>query len=333
MISSINIKKYKCFQDFEIKGLGQINLISGKNNVGKTALLEVFFLIDEDLFGFFSENAEKKAVIASNRNIDEKQYINYLRKFNYFIGYYYASHKRENSFEVKRKPSLNTKELKEIAKLNGDYDEFICEYANKKMSISPLKKTKMGYVDLIPSSYINSSKPSNKTLVELYSKIQTKSIQHKFLEYLQKLDDNIKWLEPQLINDELVLRVNLKNPEMSLTSSELGEGVNRYIQILATILSSGDSVFIDEIENGLHYSKLVDIAKAIIEISIAENKQLFITTHDKDTIEAFSSACEMLEFEGFRSIELYKDEQQNLKSVVRTTKQFIATVGTGIEVR
>lgn len=326
MIENINIEHYKCFEEFKIEGLDRINIISGKNNVGKTALLEAFLLTQE----------YAKATIAKNRNIDNSQYANYLRNFKYFIftdGEYFA-------FNVKNKKDLNKVELEEVAKLNNDYNEFICEYygyskGEKIEVVRPLEKVRMYDADDVGdvSSYINSSKPNNKKLVELYSQIQTKGIQHKFLEYLQKLDDNIKWIEPQALNNEMVLRVNLNNPKISLTTSELGEGVNRYIEILATMLSDNEYVFIDEIENGLHYSKLVDIAKVIIEIAESKNIQVFITTHDKDVIEAFAFACEDLEFKDLCSIELYKDEDNNLNAVSRTAEQFVATVNAGMEVR
>ena len=318
MIEYIDIKDYKCFKDFKIEGLSRINIISGKNNVGKTALLEAFLLTQE--FG--------EVTIAKNRNIDKNQYTNYLKGFSFFI----STDVEAISFEVKNRKKLNEKELQETAKLNNDYNEFICEYTGKEIDIRSLEKEKMSDAPDI-NSYINSSKPSNESLAQLYSEIQTKGVQHKFLEYLQKLDNNIKWIEPQALNNEMVLRVNLNNPTVSLPTSELGEGVNRYIEILATMLSDNKYVFIDEIENGLHYSKLVDIAKAIIEIAEKEGIQLFITTHDKDTIEAFASACKELEFKDFCSIELYKDEEGDLKSITRNADQFMATVDTGIEVR
>ena len=39
-IKNIKIKKYKCFENFEVDGFKRINLIGGKNNIGKTAFLE-----------------------------------------------------------------------------------------------------------------------------------------------------------------------------------------------------------------------------------------------------------------------------------------------------
>jgi len=46
MLENINIIDYKYFKDFQIDGLNRINIISGKNNVGKTALLEALLLIE-----------------------------------------------------------------------------------------------------------------------------------------------------------------------------------------------------------------------------------------------------------------------------------------------
>jgi AAA15 family ATPase/GTPase len=153
--------------------------------------------------------------------------------------------------------------------------------------------------------------------------IQTKNIQDKFLQYLQILDKNIVRIEPQFIDDEQLLRVELENPKQSLISSELGDGTNRYIEILSVLLScsqkmdaSVGSVFIDEIENGIHYSKLKDFWKAIIEIVQKENIQLFVTTHDKESIDALIKASEELEYESITSIELFKKDNKILPIVM-----------------
>ncbi|MFM7577044.1 MAG: AAA family ATPase, partial [Microcystaceae cyanobacterium] len=40
----IKIQNFRCFQNIEINGFKKINLISGKNNTGKTSLLEALLL-------------------------------------------------------------------------------------------------------------------------------------------------------------------------------------------------------------------------------------------------------------------------------------------------
>jgi AAA15 family ATPase/GTPase len=44
MIKDIEINNFRCFDRLKVSGFKRINLISGKNNVGKTALLEAIFL-------------------------------------------------------------------------------------------------------------------------------------------------------------------------------------------------------------------------------------------------------------------------------------------------
>ena len=44
MIQSFSIKNYRGFSDFEFEPLERVNLITGSNNVGKTALLEALYL-------------------------------------------------------------------------------------------------------------------------------------------------------------------------------------------------------------------------------------------------------------------------------------------------
>ena len=44
MIEDIEITNFRCFDRLKVSGCKRLNLISGKNNVGKTALLEAIFL-------------------------------------------------------------------------------------------------------------------------------------------------------------------------------------------------------------------------------------------------------------------------------------------------
>jgi len=43
-IKNIEIRNFKCFEDFKAEGFGRVNLIGGKNNVGKTAFLEAVYI-------------------------------------------------------------------------------------------------------------------------------------------------------------------------------------------------------------------------------------------------------------------------------------------------
>ena len=333
MINEIEIVEYKGFKNLKLDNLSQINIISGENNIGKTALLEAFFLYSEIVYLHNISTGlltfQDFLLIAKNRDIPKNRLKNYLKNT------YFLVKTDDVNINIRHKFSYKlTKDEQQYIKerFNQDYDNFIVSYLNNHLNVLPIDDKSLE--DFHYDNYINSSKPTNKKLVKLYSKIQSKGIQHKFLTYLKLLDSDIEWIEPQLLDDEMLLRINLKNPELSLVSSELGEGTNRYIEILATLLSNANGmVFIDEVENGIHYTKLYDVWKAIIEIVQKENIQLFVTTHDRESIEALAEASKDMNFSKVSSIKLEKDENDVIFPIILNHDSFLATVDSGMDIR
>lgn len=332
MIKDIEIVEYKGFKNLKLDNLSQINIISGENNIGKTALLEALFLynkisLDYDLAEvliylqpFFS--------IAKNRDITKKRIKKYFKNICYLA----KTDKLNINISYKSSYQLTREEQNIKENFNQDYNDFIVSYTNNHLNVLSIDNGNLENFSY--NNSINSSKSTNKKLVELYSNIQSKGIQHKFLTYLKLLDDDIEWIEPQLLDNEMLLRINLKNPERSLVSSELGEGTNRYIEILATLLSnSGGTVFIDEVENGIHYRKLYDVWRAIIEIVQKERIQLFVTTHDRESIEALSEASRDVNFNQISSIKLEKDKNNVIFPIILNHDSFLATVDSGMDIR
>ncbi|MDQ7083823.1 MAG: AAA family ATPase [Sulfurovum sp.] len=117
-------------------------------------------------------------------------------------------------------------------------------------------------------------------------------------------------------------------------SSELGEGTNRFIEILCILLSNANgTVLIDEIENGIHHTKLYDIWKAVIEIVDEEKIQLFVTTHDAESIEALLKASKNKEFEKVTSIKLFKDEENKIQASIKKFETLEYGITQGADIR
>ncbi len=336
MIKDFEIENYKCFQDFKVEGLSKINIITGKNNVGKTALLELIYLINSsDNLRMFISLLE---TLFRNRGLNRDEIDKYLQNININLKYNNINIKIKHKFI----DELNDIEIQKIDRYR-EVEEFIILYKDSdKLEIFPFRpytnrgiSTGLFYRGEKKAIFIDSSKPNNSNLTKLYSNIQDLGIQHKFLEYLQILDKNIVGVEPQIRGErDAFLRINLENPKLSIISSELGEGTNRFIEILATILTKQNgTILIDEIENGIHHSKLKDIWKAIIEIAEKENIQLFVTTHDYETIEALNEASEELNYEKITLIELYKNEENKIIPIVMDYGNFSYGVEMGARIR
>ena len=54
MLRDLTVQNYRCFDNFHIDGLEQVNLFVGNNNSGKTSLLEAIYLL---------VNSDKKATL------------------------------------------------------------------------------------------------------------------------------------------------------------------------------------------------------------------------------------------------------------------------------
>ena len=49
MYQTFRVKNFRCFKDLRIEDLGRVNLIAGRNNTGKTALMEAMYLLAKPL--------------------------------------------------------------------------------------------------------------------------------------------------------------------------------------------------------------------------------------------------------------------------------------------
>lgn len=50
MIEKFSVRNFKCFEGIVINPWERVNLITGKNNIGKTALLEAIWLLVKNRF-------------------------------------------------------------------------------------------------------------------------------------------------------------------------------------------------------------------------------------------------------------------------------------------
>jgi AAA15 family ATPase/GTPase len=305
MIKNIEIIDYKCFKNLKLDGLSQINVITGGNNVGKTALLEALFIENEIIKSkSLSFNLDSILQIAQNRDVHQKGLKRYLETFIFKV----KSDRSFISIGYKNKYELKDGFKKQAEEFDKDYDGFLVLYKSISSSNIFLKPTiNINYDDYNINflNYVNSSKPTNQRLVDIYFKIQTRGIQDKFLDYLKITDSNIARIEPYYIDERLVLRVNLSNPKQSLISSEMGDTTNKFIEVLALLLSNPNQIiFIDEIDDAIDYDKSEKIFKAIIEIVKKEKVQLFFTIRDKNKVEVLERISEELEYKNIKFIKL-----------------------------
>ncbi|MBD3793540.1 MAG: AAA family ATPase [Campylobacterales bacterium] len=312
-IKNIEIKNFKCFEDFKAEGFGRVNLIGGKNNVGKTAFMEACYVnssadrFDNLLFSLstIERNRDRLNIVLS----DKISIIDLLTINGSF------SVKSINEIEYIVKDSNLEKSV--IIKLNGDEQEI-----NSTNKILFDKNNKVVFID--------NSGFTNFELKEVYKEVQFQDKDILLNEYLQKFDLNISTFK--IISDKPYIKQKKSSEYMEL--SKFGDGVKQYISIICSLYSAKDGyLFIDELENGIHYTNLDKLWEIILTISKQQNVQVFATTHSKECIESYARVAKKLEDEEeTKYIELFKDKDQ-IKTMVLSRKQLDYQLKQNHEVR
>ena len=84
-------------------------------------------------------------------------------------------------------------------------------------------------------------------------------------------------------------KVKLSNTGSPVALKSLGDGMQRILQIALQLVSArGGLLLVDEFENGLHYSVQEQVWSLLFEMAERLDLQIFATTHSWDCIESFS---------------------------------------------
>ena len=76
MIESLSVEGFRIFQSFEVEGFAQVNLFTGKNNVGKTSMLDAVYLLGaSDILTALNDVIHKRGrSIVSNKKLIGKDF-------------------------------------------------------------------------------------------------------------------------------------------------------------------------------------------------------------------------------------------------------------------
>jgi len=228
----------------------------------------------------------------------------------------------KNIFLVIRENSLKSKETYKI-------NEEIEEFDTSSVEVSPFKNLNINILHKKNNHFILSSSITNQYLDTLFSQIRLKFRDSDLDEYISDVFG--KEFKKFLMVDKKPLIFYKEN---WIPLSNLGEGIKRFINIICAIYSSENGfLFIDEIENGIHYSNLDKLWEIILTISKEQSVQVFATTHSKECIESYARAAERLEDKEITFIELGKNKKDELKAMVYPYEWFIDEIEQDHEVR
>ena len=313
-IKNIEIKNFKCFQDFKAEGFSRVNLIGGKNNVGKTAFMEAVYVNVESI--------NIKGLIASlkgikfrreNLNILSQTITNdtkvFLEQSNNF---YTRSNINEVLFKIKDENGIR---------------QYIFDINNQHVEVN-INDFSFDTQHIENIEFIDNFGMGNNEIIRNYSFIQKRDEEDYLNSLLNKFDSQIESFK--IIAEKPQCKVN--NQYLEIT--ELGDGARHLVSIITSLYKAENGyLFIDEMDNGIHYTMLDELWDSILIVSKKLNVQVFATTHSKECIESYARVAKKLEDKEITYTILTKLKDDSIDAGVYDASMLINTIDQDHEVR
>lgn len=305
-ITEITIKNFRMFQTLHATDFGHVNLITGRNNSGKTTFLEALFLslgpANPQLWMNINgrrglERVGKTATtfpyLFNSLNTDTPIIIDVITKnySSYRLEIYNKSDKDNKVIREERAVSQeslysNPIEIKNILEL-----KFQPQKGQPVVTKAIVNKEGINFegegLDIFPTSvYLSTENLGNlATDAKRYDELNKKGLVSEFEQSLKSVLPKLKRTSLGIENDLPMILADVGYGLVPLAL--LGSGSRRLASILLAITNAKNAVaLIDEIEHGFHHSALQEVWSAVASFSEANNVQVFATTHSFECIKA-----------------------------------------------
>ncbi|GAA7320104.1 ATP/GTP phosphatase [Helicobacter pylori] len=332
MIQSVRIKNFKTFKDTQIDGFTKLNIITGQNNAGKSNLLEaLYYLVGKSMHPCTNvleiyDNIRKEPLTSESKSLmfyglDTKKEIQIVTTLdnNQTLDLQIKFIASENQKVIESQIIPIAEQTQIFSQLNFTLKKNNEEIYNDHLNIAkvpnfPPIPNQSGYnrqfknfdpnqlQKLLPfeSAVIIPSDVAYRQahMIQAVSKIcSNNQLEEELNKHLSQFDDNIQSIS---FNTNNQLKLKVRNVKEKLPLSAFGDGLKKYLHIVSAFMAdNAKTIYIDEVENGLHFSRMRLLLKNIIDF-INNNKdgnlQVFMTTHNQEFIEILDQVIREKDF-------------------------------------
>ena len=341
-LTYFKIENFKKFDSLEVNDIGQFNLIVGDNNVGKTCLLEAL-LFDEDKFQLLSnfhlaltkrglkfqieEITKKVGILVTSETLYPKE--NYFKeyifgKFSDKITFNYTINSKNKNVVLKINlkenvsKHLNGFEINSNIKFEDYVKQFICYETDFVGDVTTYWIYDYNENILnFPLISFNDT-PLEEEAKGIYENLKTKREKEILISTLKVVNPNIVDIELRENFEDLksIFLISFEDKDEFVPLNFLGDGFKRIFYIVLKALSlKGKRILIDEIEIGIHYSKMKDFWVNLMKVCKELDVQLFATTHSQECIQSYLEASKETNEKDIRLIRLQENKDKSIKAI------------------
>ncbi|SIT10995.1 AAA family ATPase [Paracoccus saliphilus] len=311
---SLDVKNFRIFKSLEINELKGINIFSGINGSGKSAILETLFLSIDlanpiclirpfNWRGIPLSGDDLKILLP---NIHDEAQIRVETKhgpLEIIMNY----GKPDDDLKVSISTNVSNEAKAALNQLNAQAVDGInlsAKYGENSTGKLHMFSTQAGeninttsanYGTAFTSTgvYLSQFAPSHpREISDRFSKLVKMGKKDKFIEYLRILNPNISDIIVLQDANNAQLYVSTLG-EMFTPLALMGGGLRALAEIVSSVMiSHGGVVFIDELDSALHFSIIPKLWEILAEISLTEEVQLFAITHSRESIRATATGVD-----------------------------------------
>ena len=333
MLKSLSIKNFRSIEDLNISKLGDINLIVGKNNSGKSTVLDALktyasFADENVLFDILNSHDEYFILDENDQNLSPFSNLFFGRKFCNDLKIEIAESKDRDALTIESAfvEEVRIEESESLFRLAYNDIKTEEEFNDAQDVLRALKikqgsKEKTIVLDIdrlrrrrnrrgtssskFNFKFITTSFIANEELADAWDKVALRDYSKEVLKALQIIEPKIEaisFIDSETFESSYrssirqdirrIPLVRLHGLDIPVPLKSMGDGIIRLFQLALRLFEAkGGLLFIDEFENGLHYSVQEEAWKVIFHLSKELDIQIFCTTHSWDCIESFSKVA------------------------------------------
>ena len=184
------------------------------------------------------------------------------------------------------------------------------------------------YVESLRCTYLSPKYDFGASIQGLKNMLQNKD-ERFIVEGLRLIEPRVK--DFIFADKEMLVDVGLAK---RIPVNMLGDGARKMVSLLTAVYDCKDGVLlVDEISNGFHYSVMCSLWKVLINAAIRNHTQLFVTTHDIDSIKGLRDAALEDYSDLVAAFKLLKTPEEELKAYHYSLESLDYSINQEIEIR
>lgn len=326
ILDSIDVRGYRAFRELRVERFGRVNLLVGRNNSGKTSLLEAIRLYKQGgtpavFWDVLQAREELLPAVDSDPDLSDPERV--------AVAYEQLFHGRESSrgsvrtFSIGPGRALEQDVLRvqlawiaDVALgsrqaafefdqpsapagtparpvLSVEFRSTTLEYALEAQLLRSLRTSRSDAPGATRMAHVPPNGVTRRTLGRLWDNVALTSAEDDVVEALRLVAPSVDRIT--LVGDRTAGRIPVVRVEgypRPVPLGSMGDGMNRVLGVVLSLANARDGVLVvDEFENGVHYTVLPDLWRLVFRTAQRLNVQVFASTHSWDCIQAFQLAA------------------------------------------